>query len=83
MLMNTSFGRRSFLLASAALSLSGLPRPAAAANDFNLAGRWVYRSFLNAPDASEDFGKLRLALATMEIQPFSGNEFTGTLRTGS
>src|SRR4030081_1398506 len=80
--MKTIVTRRSLVLASAALPLCGRV-PKAAAASFDLAGHWVYRSFHNVSDPAEDFGKLRLALATMEVPAFAGHDFTGTLTSAN
>ena len=78
--------RRSLLVASAALPLIGraeTPLVPSALSGGNLAGRWVYRSFINNPDVAEDFGKLRLAAAVLEIPAYSGGEFRGTMTTAN
>jgi hypothetical protein len=76
--MKTLATRRSLVLAAAVAPLCG-PVPKATAASFDLSGRWVYRSFHNVSDPAEDFGKLRLALGTMEVPEFTGHEFAGTL----
>ena len=47
----------------------------------SLAGRWVYRSFIDSPDAAESFDKLRLAVATFDLQAEAGGAFTGAATT--
>lgn len=45
----------------------------------DLAGRWVYRSIKNIADPAEDLSKMKLLVGIIEIAPFTGNHFTGTL----
>ena len=44
-----------------------------------LAGKWVYRSIKNIPDPNVDIGDMKLLVAVIDIPPFSGNRFSGTM----
>ena len=84
--MTKPLNRRTVMLASAVLPLAGCAEAPSAPTSSptrpdSLTGRWIYRSFINSADAAEDFGKLRLAVGVVEIAPFSGNEFKGSLTT--
>lgn len=84
--MTKPLNRRALILVSAALPLAGCAQapsapPAWSARPESLTGRWVYRSFINSADSADDFGKLRLAVALIEISPFGGSDFKGSITT--
>lgn len=54
-----------------------VPKTKAASND--ISGRWLYRSVQNNPDFDATPESLRLAVAVLDIKPFKGKRFEGTL----
>lgn len=48
------------------------------AQNFNMAGTWIYRSLHNNSDINATPEQLRLAVSVIEIPPYTGNKFTGT-----
>jgi hypothetical protein len=52
---------------------------AASTPQTNMAGTWVYRSIKNIADPTEDLSNMKLLVGIIEIPPYQGNEFTGTL----
>lgn len=92
--INSGRGRRSFLavtlaagaagIASAvqAQTISGVPdfsKTSPTKGNASIAGRWLYRSLRNSTDPNIDFAKLPLLIAILDIPPYEGDQFTGTL----